>query len=146
MQRKEFLQNICYATVGLTSGSIALGGCKGVHYAKAGIDGKILTVAHEEFWELKGEKKKHRSTVLIQQEATGFPIALFKLSDQQFYAVLLRCTHQSCALDVAGSIYTCPCHGSEFSTTGEVLEGPADQPLKTYKTHSDAKYIYVHLA
>jgi Rieske Fe-S protein len=26
----------------------------------------------------------------------------------------------------------CPCHGSQFSTAGQVLHGPASRPLRVY--------------
>ena len=54
-----------------------------------------------------------------------------------FYAFDDRCTHQGCSLaegDLEGTTVTCPCHGSEFDVrTGEVLEGPADEPVATYE-------------
>jgi cytochrome b6-f complex iron-sulfur subunit len=63
-----------------------------------------------------------------------------------FTSALLKCTHQGCELNVGGGIYTCPCHGSEFTIKGEVLEGPADQNLKTYTTTSDNENIYIQLS
>lgn len=40
------------------------------------------------------------------------------------------CTHRSCTVVAAGDILLCPCHGSHFELlTGEVLRGPAEEPL-----------------
>ncbi len=54
-----------------------------------------------------------------------------------FYALSAVCTHLGCIANwkpegIEGhpeGIIACPCHGSKFSRTGEVLTGPAPQAL-----------------
>jgi cytochrome b6-f complex iron-sulfur subunit len=41
------------------------------------------------------------------------------------------CTHQGCTVAPDKSILKCPCHGSEFSLTGAVKQGPATVALHT---------------
>lgn len=42
-----------------------------------------------------------------------------------------RCTHLGCALHYNRQEHSwdCPCHGSRFSESGEILENPANRPL-----------------
>lgn len=53
------------------------------------------------------------------------------------YVALSRiCTHQGgeVAYQLATDRFSCPLHGSAFSTAGAVLNGPATTALKAYKT------------
>lgn len=45
------------------------------------------------------------------------------------------CTHEGCAVSgFANSLYVCPCHGSEFSPSGAVVQGPAVSALRQFPT------------
>ncbi|QUH04083.1 Rieske (2Fe-2S) protein [Saccharopolyspora erythraea] len=48
------------------------------------------------------------------------------------------CTHKGCPVSVAEAELHCPCHGAKFdSATGEVLNGPAEEPLAPVQVHLD---------
>lgn len=55
----------------------------------------------------------------------------------KFCATQAKCTHRGGALSpgkLDGSTITCPLHGSQFNVcSGEVLRGPAIDPLMTYR-------------
>jgi nitrite reductase/ring-hydroxylating ferredoxin subunit len=66
----------------------------------------------------------------------GENVAIFNV-DGKLYATQGECTHAGgplCEGALWGDTVTCPWHGSEFDIrTGEVITGPADEPLKTYR-------------
>jgi cytochrome b6-f complex iron-sulfur subunit len=52
-----------------------------------------------------------------------------------FTALTATCTHEGCTITgFSGQSYVCPCHGSQFSTGGQVLNGPASRSLRQYQT------------
>jgi nitrite reductase/ring-hydroxylating ferredoxin subunit len=72
---------------------------------------------------------------LAAYDVNGNRIAIAKVGDA-FYAFGDTCTHLGCSLaegQLEGTTVTCPCHGSEFNvTTGEVVHGPASEPVRSY--------------
>jgi Rieske Fe-S protein len=63
------------------------------------------------------------------------PLAVTRLSATEVVAVSRICTHESCTVALpaaAGATLECPCHGSRFRTTGQVVNGPAARPLSTF--------------
>lgn len=67
--------------------------------------------------------------------------------DGAFHAFGDVCTHAHCNLsegDLDGTTVTCPCHASEFDvTTGEVLNGPAVEPVDSYEVRTDGGEIRI---
>lgn len=58
-----------------------------------------------------------------------------KSSDQAVTAFVPSCTHLGCAYawQAKRGAFVCPCHGSVFSETGQVITGPAPRPLDRYQ-------------
>jgi Rieske Fe-S protein len=44
-----------------------------------------------------------------------------------------------------GNGYKCDLHGSAFNGAGKVITGPAERPLKKYKTEILSDQIIIHL-
>ncbi|MFD2209123.1 FAD-dependent oxidoreductase [Virgibacillus halophilus] len=62
----------------------------------------------------------------------GKRAGVYKDAENQLHIVDTTCTHWGCevAWNDAERTWDCPCHGSRFSYTGDVIEGPAKRPLK----------------
>lgn len=69
--------------------------------------------------------------------------------DGRFYAADDTCTHEEASLSggsLRGAWVKCPLHGSRFNVcTGEVLEEPAEEPLRTYPVRLEGDRILVRL-
>jgi cytochrome b6-f complex iron-sulfur subunit len=50
-----------------------------------------------------------------------------------FSAIDAVCTHEGCTITGAdGEAFVCPCHGSRYNRSGQVLAGPARASLRRY--------------
>jgi nitrite reductase/ring-hydroxylating ferredoxin subunit len=71
-----------------------------------------------------------------QYQVCGEDVAVANV-DGELHAFSDVCTHRQCSLaegDLDGTTVTCACHGSEFDvTTGDVLGGPAVEPVQTFQ-------------
>lgn len=64
-------------------------------------------------------------------EIDGKRVAAFKDEQGNVHAVSAVCSHMGCVVgwNETDKTWDCPCHGSRFELSGEVIHGPATQPL-----------------
>lgn len=145
MNRKQFLKTCGVALVGLPFASAILTSCQSIYYASFKTFKNKIVVPLSEFEIVKKTSTTYRDFVMVNTTSQDFPICVYRTEEKNYIASLMKCTHRGCELNVGGGMYSCPCHGSEFDTKGKVLEGPADQDLKTFKTTIDDENIYIEL-
>ena len=74
------------------------------------------------------------------------PIAVTRLSEAEVVAVSRVCTHEGCIVGLpaaSGATLDCPCHGSRFRTSGQVVNGPASRPLFQFPARIDGTEVVV---
>jgi len=64
-------------------------------------------------------------------ERKGAKVAAYRDPAGQVTLRSAICTHMGCTVgwNTAERTWDCPCHGSRFTTTGDVISGPAEAPL-----------------
>jgi Rieske Fe-S protein len=81
---------------------------------------------------------------LVEVPGHDFPLYVHRHGPDEYSAVLTRCMHRGCTVEPEGGRLVCPCHGSEYTSLGEVLKGPTQRPLIRFAVTTDAERIYIH--
>ncbi len=86
-----------------------------------------------------------------RETVTAIPSGKFYLvclADGSFLALSRTCTHLGCSVpwDEQKNLFVCPCHGSTFNMTGEVLTAPAPRPLDTYPVRIENGIVKVDIS
>lgn len=80
--------------------------------------------------------KRHEGKII---EFDGEKLGAYRDEQDELHFVEAECTHMGCMIKWNNDekSWDCPCHGSRFNTKGEVLNGPANEPLRHYAQHKD---------
>lgn len=132
MERKDFIKACGYACVGGIGVATLLQGCGTVKVLNGKIDGENMFVPLTDFETKNGSNTYFKKYIVIQNERLQYPICVYRVSEKEYSALWMRCTHQGTELQVFGDKLQCPAHGSEFDSKGKVQSGPADVTLRTF--------------
>ncbi len=146
MNRRKFIKSTCLTCAGSVGAIWLLQACKATkQVSNFTYSQNKISIPKSEFITVKKGKTIQRKFIVIKPENLLFPIAVYKLNDNDYNASLLQCSHQGCELSPYETTMVCPCHGAEFNTKGEVTQGPAEINLKTFITTCDNDTIYIQI-
>lgn len=145
MDRRKFIKNSCTACISAAALGAVLSSCISTKYisGKLGKDG--LTVGMDEFIVTQNGKQTYRSYIIIRNEALQYPICVYRLNEEGYSALWMRCTHQGTELQAAGDHLQCTAHGSEFDNKGTVKNGPADRNLRDFPVTVSNNELFIDL-
>lgn len=141
MERKIFLKTCGFACLGGALLSSVLEGCSSGKSISGTIDQSNLVIPVTAFQ----HKDSFRKYVVVQHESLKFPVCVYRFSETDYSALLMRCTHQGAELQVFGARLQCPAHGSEFNNKGVIQNGPADTNLRTFPVTVQKNQLYISL-
>lgn len=145
MDRKTFVKNCGMRCLGLLVAPAILEGCAGTKYITAPIVGSDMIVPLSAFEIIKDDNIQYRQYLIVQNDTLQFPICVYRMAPETYNALWMKCTHQGTELHVFGNKLQCPAHGSEFSNTGAVQNGPASEHLKTFAVALEGTSLKIDL-
>jgi Rieske Fe-S protein len=147
MNRKQFIRQCGFACLGAAGVSVLATGCSGTKQINAPIVNDRLQVALSSFIVSKKDKEpRYKRYMVVSNEKLNYPIVVYRNGENDYNALLLRCSHQYNELNVNGDLLSCSAHGSEFDSKGNVVNGPADTMLRSFTVTKDNDNLYIQLS
>ena len=137
--RRTFLKQIEVLAGGAMCGALPfLGGCAArAHYLTPPVLGDRLAVPVANAIAAGG--------LLVEDPRSDLPIFLRRTPEGEYTAVSTKWGHRGCQVEPAADRMACPCHGSEYTYEGAILQGPTKRPLTRFRVTSDAEQVYIHI-
>ncbi len=144
MKRRNFITNVCFTCLAGSTFAIFFDGCASA-MIQGSVDGAEMTISLAEFEELDHNNVQFKKYVIVHNKSLQFPICVYRFNENTYEALWMQCTHQGTELQVFGDRLQCPAHGSEFSSNGTVLHGPASANLRTFPVVVDNNLLRISL-
>lgn len=141
MRREDFLKTCGFACLGGALFGL-LEGCAGSGKSVEGAIEQSDLVVPAAAFENRGSFRRY---IVVQHARLKYPVCVYRFTETEYTALLLRCPHQGAELQVFGSRLQCPAHGSEFDDKGVVKNGPADRNLRTFPVTELNHQLYISL-
>ena len=145
MHRREFIKNSCTACLSLTVLSTLVSSCVATKYISGELGKDWLIISKDEFKVKQKGGTAYSSFIIVRNDALQFPICVYRLNDNEYSALWMKCTHQGAELQASGDVLQCPAHGSEFNNKGEVTNGPAGVNLRTFPVTVTNNELFIDL-
>jgi len=130
---------VCAGLVAGTSVLTLLEGCATAKIQKVSVVNKVISIDAA----LCNELQK---VLVLRTDDLEYDVLLYYVSNANYSAVLLKCTHYDNPVFVNNKEVFCPSHGSKFDYTGKVLTEPATQSLKSFKVKLDNQTIKINIS
>lgn len=135
VNRRTFLKRTTTGVCACVGASVGITSCASYVFASYQVDQGRLVINKVDFGE--------SNYVLVKVDQLAEAVFVAKDDEGNYTAVLTKCTHKGCEVRPSANILLCPCHGSEYDLTGQVLEGPAEENLRPFKVETDEEKIYI---
>ncbi len=149
--RREFLRTSC-ATAALLALGVDLAACDagdpdGGNPPPVGGDTGITLSGSTVTLDLTGTRARAVASAGGFLFVAQAHLVVLNLDGTEIRAFTSVCTHQGCDVDeFSGGLLHCPCHGSQYGTDGQVVQGPAPAPLREYSVSRSGDVVTITLA
>ena len=119
--------------------------CVSTKYVSGKVAKDGITIDKDDFKIKQKGGTAYSSFVIVRNEILKYPICIYRINDDEYTALWMRCTHQGTELQASGDVLQCSAHGSEFNSKGQVRNGPANTALRTFPVTVTNNEIFIDL-
>ncbi len=145
MDRRAFIKSGCMVCLIATVSGNLIPSCTPLAIINGKMNKDGLIVDASEFIFTKNKKQQFRSSIILRNETLQYPICIFRINENEYNAVWMRCSHQGTELKISGQHLYCSAHGSEFAHNGKVINGPAAKDLQTFPVTINKNELFIDL-